>query len=252
MLLAINSGNEFTDIGLFEDDKLSFRTQFVTPSAVTADEYTIKLQTMLGKRTLNGAVIADVSDIGAGVISEAVGRITNGGRIVVIGPGVKTGLNIRIDNPAALGANLVAIAAGAAGSYGYPVITCDLSLSTAFTVIDRDGIVRGGALVPGFNLSLRALSDNAAELPRVHVSESAAYSVLGTNTESCMKSGIVYAAAAVIDGFVKRYKAILGEDAGVVLTGRYAKIASRYCEEQVVIDDTLVLNGLAAIYKRNT
>jgi type III pantothenate kinase len=253
MLLAINSGNEFTDIGLFEDEKLTFRTQFVTPSAVTSDEYTIKLQTMLGERCFKGAVIADVSDIGTGVISEAVGRITNGGgRIVVIGPGVKTGLNIRIDNPAALGANLVAIAAGAALAYGYPVITCDLSLSTAFTVIDRDGIVRGGALVPGFNLSLRALSDNAAELPRVHVSESASYSVLGTNTESCMKSGIVYAAAAVIDGFAKRYKAILGEDAGVVITGRYAKIASRYCEEQVVIDDALVLNGLAAIYKRNS
>jgi type III pantothenate kinase len=251
MLLAINSGNEFTDIGLFENDKLIFTTQFVTPSACTADEYTVKLRSLTDGRKFSNAVIADVSDIGTSVIKAAVKKIIPDGRIVIIGAGIKTGLNIRIDNPAALGANLVGVAAGAVLTYGYPVITADFSLSTAFTVIDGDGVVRGGALVPGFNLSLRALSDNAAELPRVHVGEDASYSVLGTNTESCMKSGIVYAAAAVIDGFVKRYKAILGEDSAVVITGRYAKIASKYCEEQVIIDDSLVLNGLAAIYKRN-
>jgi type III pantothenate kinase len=254
MLLAINSGNEFTDLGVFDSENISFRAQFVTPSACTADEYTIKLRSLIGDIgdiAFDGAVIADVSEVGTDVIRAAVKRFTNG-RIVVIGPGVKTGLNIRIDNPAALGANLVAAAAGAVEKYGYPVITADFAAATAFTVIDKDGIVRGGALVPGFNLSLRALSDNAAELPRVHVSETASYSVLGTNTESCMKSGIVFAAAAVIDGFVKRYKDILGADAAVVITGRYSKIASKYCEEQVIIDDELVLNGLACIYRRNT
>ncbi|MDR0903576.1 MAG: type III pantothenate kinase [Ruminococcus sp.] len=269
MFLAINSGNEFTDIGVYDADKLKFRAQFVTPPAVTADEYTVKLRSMLGTHDaytheaythdayianvsagFDGAVIANVADIGSSVISAAAKRLTSG-RVIVIGPGVKTGLNIRIDNPAALGANLVAIAAGATSKYGYPAITADFAAATAFTVIDRDAIVRGGALIPGFALSLRALSDNAAELPRIHVSESASYSVLGTNTESCMKSGIVYAAAAVIDGFVKRYKAILGTDAAVVITGRYAKIASKYSEERVIIDDTLVLDGLAAIYMRN-
>jgi type III pantothenate kinase len=127
-------------------------------------------------------------------------------------------------------------------------------MTTAFTVIDRNGVVRGGALIPGFNLSLRALSDNAAELPRVHVSETASYSVLGTNTESCMKSGIVYAAAAITDGFVKRYRAVpeIGADAPVILTGQYAKIASKYAEERVVIDETSALDGLYQIYTRNS
>ncbi|MDR0986866.1 MAG: type III pantothenate kinase [Ruminococcus sp.] len=252
MFLAINSGNEFTDVGVFDSDKLTFRAQFVTPSAVTADEYTVKLRSMLdvSHTQFDGAVIADVSDVDTSVISAAVKRLTNG-RIVVIGPGVKTGLNIRIDNPAALGANLVAVAAGATAKYGYPAITADFAAATAFTVIDKDSVVRGGALIPGFALSLRALSDKTAELPRIHVRENASYSVLGTNTESCMKSGIVYAAAAVIDGFVRRYKAILGADAAVVITGRYAKLASKYCEERVIIDDTLVLDGLAAIYMRN-
>jgi type III pantothenate kinase len=275
MFLAINSGNEFTDVGVFDSDKLIFRAQFVTPSAITADEYTVKLRSMLedGARAnldvdfnvrdlpvkpqslplganFGGAVIADVSDVGSSVIFAAAKRLTKG-RVVVIGPGVKTGLNIRIDNPAALGANLVAVAAGAAEKYGCPVITADLAAATAFTVIDGNGFVRGGALIPGFNLSLRALSDNTAELPRVHVNETASYSILGTNTESCMKSGIIYAAAAVIDGFAKRYKAILGADAAVVITGRYAQISAKYCEEEVVIDSELALNGRAAIYKRN-
>ncbi|MDR0974490.1 MAG: type III pantothenate kinase [Ruminococcus sp.] len=252
MVLAINSGNEFTDIGVFESDKLTYKAQFVTPSACTADEYTVKLLSMSGeKKSFDGAVIADVSDIGAGVIKSAVKKFVGSGKVVVIGPGVKTGLNIRIDNPAALGANLVAAAAGAMLNYGYPVIIADMAAASAFTVIDGNGVVRGGALVPGFSLSLRALSDNTAQLPRVHVNETASYSVLGTNTESCMKSGIVYAAAAVIDGFVRRYRAVIGEDAPTILTGSYASIASKYCEEQVKIDSSLALVGLAAIYRRN-
>jgi type III pantothenate kinase len=249
MFLCLSSGNEFTDIGVFDSDKLVFRSQFVTPSAATADEYTVKLQSLLCGHEFFGAAIADVSGIGTDAIKAAVRKITDG-RVISVGPGVKTGLNIRIDNPAALGANLAALAVGAVNKYGSPVIIVDMAAATAFTVVDADGSVRGGALVPGFNLSLRALSDNAAELPRVHVFESASYSVLGTNTESCMKSGIVYASSAIIDGLVKRYRDIIGF-APAVITGPYAKIGSRYCEEQVQIDPTLALDGLAAIYKRN-
>jgi type III pantothenate kinase len=249
MILAILSGNEFTDVGVYDSDSLIKKSQFVTPSACTADEYTAKLRSLIGEGSFEAAVIADVSEIGTDVIKSAAGRLSSG-KTIVIGAGVKTGLNIRIDNPATLGANLVAGAVGAAYKYGSPAIVCDCGMTTAFTVTDKNGAVRGGALIPGFNLSLRALSDNTAALPRVNISADSSVNILGTNTESCMKAGIVYAAAAITDSFVKRYRDIVGEDAAVILTGQYAKLASKYAEEEVAIDENLALDGLYQIYKR--
>jgi type III pantothenate kinase len=256
MILAISSGNEYTAVGGYDGDgKLAFTADFVTPAAITADEYTIKLKGLIALKApenavFDGAAVADVSDIGAGVIKTALKNIVTG-RIITIGPGVKTGLNIRIDDPAVLGANLVADAAGAVSKYGYPVVIADLGTATVFTVVDAHGVLRGGAIIPGFNMSLRALSDNAASLPRIQASADKTYSVLGTNTAACMKSGIVFAAAAVLDGFLARYKTIIGE-APLIVTGAYAEIGAKYCESPVIIDKTLTLKGLYEIYKKQT
>jgi type III pantothenate kinase len=253
MVLTVNSGNETTVIGGFESGELVFTAEFITPAAITADEYTIKIRELLSLKsevkTFDGAVVADVSDIGTGVIKTALKSIVKG-RVVVIGPGVKTGLNIRIDNPAVLGANLVAVSVGAVQKYGCPIIVANMGTAFVFTVIDEKGIVRGGAIVPGLVSSLRALSDNAAELPQITLSDENSYHFLGTNTASCMEAGAVHAYAAIAEGFYSRYRELVG-DARLVITGSFSELIARYCKVPVVTDQALALDGLYQIYKKN-
>jgi type III pantothenate kinase len=202
--------------------------------------------------TIEGAAAADVSELGTDVIKSALKRLT-AGRVITVGPGVKTGLNIRIDNPAVLGANLVADAVGAMAKYPAPLIIADMSTATAIAVIDSGGRLLGGAIMPGLGVSLAALSEKTAELPRVPIPSvgGSNINVLGTNTISCMQSGAVYGTASALDGFIRRYSEIT-KGAKVILTGTYAELTAKYCETDVTIEKNLALDGLMAIYRRNT
>jgi type III pantothenate kinase len=257
MVLVLSSGNEITLLGGFNGEELLFTAEFVTPSACTADEYTIKLREMIGLYiadpvTIDGAVFADVSELGADVIRSALKKLSTG-RVISVGPGVKTGLNIGIDNPAHLGANIVADAVGAIAKYDTPIIIADMNTATVLTVIDESGKLLGGAIAPGLGVSLSVLTEKTAELPRVNIPADggSTVNVLGTNTVSCMKSGAVFGTAAIIDGFTRRYTEITGT-AKVILTGTYAALTAKYCETAVTVDKDLTLCGLMAIYRRNT
>jgi type III pantothenate kinase len=254
MVLAVSAGNEHTVIGGYNGDKLMWTSAFVTPSEATSDEYTIKLREHIRLKApdtglFEGAALANVSDLDSDIIKAALKNVVSG-RVLNVGPGIKTGLNIRIDNPAALGANLVADAVGAMSKYGSPVIIADLSTATTFAVSDADGVFRGGAILPGIKTSLDALSDSTAVLPRVQIPLSGRYNILATSTISCMQSGAVYGLAVLTDGFITRYRSIIG-DARAVLTGFYAELVAKYAGVSVTVDKNLALDGLMAIYKRN-
>ena len=170
---------------------------------------------------------------------------------LVVGPGIKTGLNIRLDNPAILGADLVCGAVGALLKYKPPLIIFDFGTATTISGIDSTGAFLGGSIIPGINVSLKALSSSAAQLQDINT-DSGSIGVIGTNTIDSMRSGSILGSASMMDGMISRYKEVLGEDATVVATGGLASSVTPYCKtKEIILDNDLLLDGLLAIYRRN-
>jgi type III pantothenate kinase len=167
----------------------------------------------------------------------------------MIGPGIKTGLNIRIDNPATLGADMVAGCVAALEKYPCPAIIFDLGTATTVSVIDSDRVMIGGCIMPGVRISLEALSTRTAQLP--HISLEAPAHVIGKNTVDCMVAGSVIGTAAMMDGICDRIEEELGKPCTVVATGGLAKVTSPYCKRKVFLDENLLLDGLYILYERN-
>lgn len=169
---------------------------------------------------------------------------------MVLGPGVKTGLNIKIDNPAQLGADLAAGAVGAMGKYPTPCVIIDMGTATTLSVLDKEGAFVGGAIAAGIRSTLDALSTNTAQLPFINLQ--APDSVVGTNTVSSMQSGLILGAAAMLDGMIDRIEEEIGELASVIATGGLAEMVVENCRREIVIDNNLLLDGLYKIYKKNS
>ena len=166
-----------------------------------------------------------------------------------VGPGVKTGLSIRIDNPTQLGSDLVVTAVAAIAAYPVPSIIIDMGTATTFSVINDKRQYIGGAIAPGAAVALNSLSSQTSQLP--FISLEAPKHVIGSNTIDCMKSGSLFGNAAMIDGMIRRIRKELGENAIVVATGGIASAILPYCEENISYDPDLMLKGLALIYKKN-
>jgi len=253
MLLAIDIGNTNITLGGYKDDILSFTARLATDTALTSDQYAIAFKDIL---TLYGEDAYEVEDciissvvpqVGSAV-AQAVGRLCE---IVplVIGPGVKTGLNIKIDNPAQLGADLVAGAVGAISKYTLPCVIIDMGTASTISVVDKNGCFLGGVIAAGVRLTLKALAENTAQLTSIHIE--APNSVIGSNTVDCMKSGLVYGTAAMIDGLLDRIESELGSTAAVVATGGLAKEIITHCDRTIMYDENLLLDGLKEIYYKN-
>ncbi|MEE0839759.1 MAG: type III pantothenate kinase, partial [Acutalibacteraceae bacterium] len=168
---------------------------------------------------------------------------------LMLGPGVKTGLNIKIDNPAQLGADLAAGAVGAIAKYETPCIVIDMGTATTVSVLGENGEMLGGAIAAGVRLTLKALFENTAQLPAVAIE--APSSVIGTNTVDCMKSGLVFGAASMIDGLIERMEKEQGKMKTVVATGGMSREIIRHCKYDIIYDENLLLDGLMTIYKKN-
>ena len=168
---------------------------------------------------------------------------------IVIGPGIKTGLNIKIDNPAQLGADLVVDAVAALAKYPRPIVIFDMGTATTISVINRAGEMLGGAILPGVRLGLGALSSSAAQLPEISVEAPAR--VIGTNTVDCMRSGVVFGAAAMLDGMLERIEDELGEACTAVATGGMSGEITRFTRRKVLHDPNLLLEGLRILYQKN-
>lgn len=253
MLLAIDIGNTNITLGLYDEEILKVTARLATDLRRTADEYAIDIKDVLA---LHGEEISEVEDciissvvpsVGASV-SSAVALLCDTVPLM-LGPGVKTGLNIKIDNPAQLGADLAAGAVGALHEYTMPCIVIDMGTATTISVLDRNGAFLGGTIGAGVRMTLRALAEGTAALPAIGVTPPK--SAIGKNTVDCMQSGIVLGTAAMLDGLIDRIEEELGESATVVATGGLSKEIINYCKNDIIYNENLLLDGLRLIYEKN-
>lgn len=254
MLLAIDIGNSNVVIGcLNEHNETVKQFRMVTDLKKTDDEYASGMKTILQYNNIDcsafeGAIICSVVPPLTEIFRTAVESIT-GQKALVVGSGVKTGLNILIENPASLGSDIVAVSVGAMTDYPLPVIVLDMGTATTITVVDKGNRYLGGAIVPGVALSINALSSGTSLLQKVPV-EAPPKCICTTTTQS-MQSGAVFGNAAMIDGMVERFEQELGCKASVVATGGIAAKIIPHCKREVVYDENLLLRGLGIIHKRN-
>lgn len=253
MIIAVDIGNTNIVLGFLENEKMLHECRLSTAIDDSADEYAIKFKSILeifkiDIDSIEGSVLSSVVPPLNRTISKALMLIT-GKLPVVVGPGVKTGLNIKINNPAELGADMVVGAVASIAKYPCPQIIFDLGTATTASVIDKNGCFIGGAILCGVKTALNALSSSTAQLPQIEIV--APESAIGTNTIDSMRSGIVFGTAAMLDGFIKRFETELGEKATVIVTGGLGGVIAQYCENDVIVDRQLLIDGLRMIYEKN-
>ncbi|MCD7742402.1 MAG: type III pantothenate kinase [Ruminococcus sp.] len=253
MILAVDIGNSNIVIGCFDKNEIMFVERISTNHQSTQMEYTVIIKNIL---ELNGLV---GEHIDGGIISSVVPPLTETlksamerlgcGEILVVGPGIKTGLKILLDNPVQLGSDRVADAVAAINLYPAPLILIDMGTATTVSVIDRNKSFLGGMIIPGMSVSLDSLTNRTSQLPKISLVP--AKKVIGTNTIDCMKSGIINATASSLDGVIERIEEELGEGCTVVSTGGLANLVVPYCKREIILDETLLLKGLRIIYSKN-
>ncbi len=255
MLLAIDIGNSTTSVGLFGlDRELKFLATLDTDSRRTADQFSIDLMNVFALyhydlKDVSGAIVCSVVPPLNFMLEKAVGRLL-GKPPMVVGPGVKTGLNIRMDFQTQMGADIVADAVSALEKFTAPIVTIDMGTATTIGVISHDRTYEGGLLLPGVNVSLEALSRRAAQLPAISLQHPK--TLIGKNTEDCMRSGIIYGTAGMLDGVLDRIREEFpGKTVNVVATGGSAPVIVKYCRNKIVYDKYLLMDGLWAIYQKN-
>lgn len=253
MLLAIDVGNTNITLGLYKDNVLRITARLSTDTNRTVDQYAIDIKNVLELHSITpeeieDAIVSTVVPTVGSTISRAVALLCH---IVPfeLGPGVKTGLNIKIDNPAQLGADLVAAAVGALGEYTLPCIVIDMGTATTISVLDSDGAMIGGAIAAGVNLTLKALTQNTSLLPSVNIE--APPSPIGRNTVDCIKAGLIYGTASMLDGYIERIENQLGASATVVATGGLSREIISHCKHSIIYNENLLLDGLRIIYEKN-
>lgn len=253
MILAIDIGNTNIVVGCIDREKTYFIERLSTVRTKTELEYAVDLKTVLDiyhiKRTdLDGCIISSVVPQVTSVAKLAAEKIIKK-EVMVLGPGVKTGLNIMMDNPGQLGADLVADAVAGISEYPVPLVVIDMGTATTLSVVDEKKHYVGGMIYPGMRVSLDALTSRASQLSGISLE--APRRVIGKNTIDCMKSGMVYGSASVIDGLIDRVEEELGQKVTVVATGGLAKSIIPYCKREVILDEDLLLKGLLVIYEKN-
>ncbi len=255
MLLTIDLGNTNITMGAYEGDRILFVSRLATDKAKTKDQYAVELNSIFGLYGLppngfRGAIIGSVVPELTMEMCEAVETVT-GKKPVLLGPGTKTGLNILTDNPAHVGADLVAGAVAAAAKYPLPCLVVDLGTATKISVVDKSGSFTGCTISAGVAISLDALARRASQLP--NISLTAPPRVIGKNTVDSMQSGTVYGTAAMIDGLCARIEDELGMKAGtVVATGGLSRDIVKNCRREILFNAELVLEGLKIIYEKNS
>lgn len=253
MVLAVDIGNSNIVLGCFEGDKILFVERLSTNLNSTTLEYTVLIKTILelnnlGNTQFEKGIISSVVPTVTHTVKEAMTRLT-GMPVMVVGPGLKTGLKIMLDSPTQLGSDRVADAVAVINHYSCPAIIIDMGTATTISVIDKDRKFLGGMIIPGLRVSLDSLNMRTSQLPKISLEPPK--KVIGTNTVDCMKSGIIYSTASSIDGVVVRIEEELGEKCTVVSTGGLANVIIPFCKHDIIIDDQLLLKGLMIIYNKN-
>lgn len=253
MIFAIDIGNTNIVIGCMEGDKISFIERMSTDVLKTELEYAVSFKTVMElyniqAKDLGGSIISSVVPQLTSIIKSSLQKLTNIEPIVV-GPGVKTGLNILLENPAQLGSDLVIGAVAGIHKYGAPLIIIDMGTATTISVIDEKKNFLGGPIIPGAIVSLNSLVTETSQLPRITLEPPK--NVIGRSTIDSMKSGLIYGQASCLDGMIDRIEEELGQKAIVIATGGLAKVVIPCCKNKITLDDSLLLDGLKIIYEKN-
>lgn len=251
MLLAVDVGNTNTVLGVLDGEEIVFTGRIATQVNDTEDDCAMRIYSFMRINNIekfDGAIISSVVPALKRNLIKAIKRVT-GVEPMVVGPGVKTGLRIQIDNPAELGADLVVGAVASVAKYPLPQIVFDLGTATTASVIDKNGTYIGCAVLCGVKTAINAISSGTAQLPQVDIS--APSKAIGTNTIDSMRSGAVFGNAAMVDGLVERFEAELGEKTTVIITGGLGKTISNECKTDVIYDENLLIDGLRIVYEKN-
>ncbi len=253
MILAIDIGNTNVVIGGFQEKRILFQERVSTKHTATDLEYAVTVKTALEMHhleasSITGAIISSVVPSVTGTFQRAIEKYC-GVRPLVVGPGIKTGLSIRIDNPAQLGSDLVVDAVAGCQEYPTPLIIIDMGTATTFSVIDGAHNYLGGIITTGMAVSAEALVSRTSQLPRVSFEKPRR--IIGTNTIDCIKSGMMYGNASMIDGMVERICQELGSPCTVVATGGLSTLVAPLCKTRLILDQDLLMKGLMYIYYKN-
>ncbi len=253
MILVLDVGNTNITLGVYKDEELLYHWRIATIRERTEDELGILVKSLLADK---GISVGEIQGIAiSSVVPPLMFALEKmsvkyfGHKPIVIGPGVKTGLNIKYENPREVGADRIVNAVAAIEKYGYPLIIVDFGTATTFCVINEVGDYMGGVVAPGINISTEALFRHAAKLPRIEITRPA--SVVGRNTITSMQSGVLYGFTGQVDGIVSRIKKEFNLPFKVIATGGLATLISAESFEIEIQDDNLTLDGLRIIWDRN-
>ncbi len=253
MVLAIDIGNTNIVLGGFLEDKLEFVARIATDASKTEDEYATKIKSILtlhnvDKKEVSGTIISSVVPPLNGIFKRAV-KIVYGIDPILVGPGIKTGINLRCDDPSSVGADLICGCVAAHHLYGSPALIIDMGTATKIMVLDKSGTFTGASIIPGVKLALKTLAQGTAQLPQISLE--APKSVMGKNTIDCMRSGAVLGNASMLDGMIDRFNEEMGESLPVYATGGIAPMIIPYCKHKIILNENLILEGLNILYKKN-
>ena len=253
MILTIDIGNSNIVLGGVKDDQIIFEARLRTEATKTSDQYCVDLKILMevygvSNKDIEGAIIASVVPQVLNSMRTAIQKLT--GKVpLVVGPGLKTGLNILLENPGQTGADLVVADVAALREHKPPLIVIDMGTATTMSVLDKNGAHIGGCIIPGVKISMDALTDRTALLPGLQLDQPK--KAIGRNTIDAMRSGIMLGTACMLDGMVERMEAELGCKTTVIITGGIAKFIAPMCKTPMIYDKDLIIKGLAALYRDN-
>ena len=253
MILTIDIGNTNIELGVVDEQGIVFQERISTDIDRTELEYAVLIKNALEVHGLTGdeitgSIMSSVVPPLVHIIKSAIKKLI-GITPMVVGAGLKTGLDIKIDNPKTLGADIVVDSVAAKEIYGAPCIVIDMGTATTITVISKNGDYVGGVIVPGVRSSLEALVSDTSQLPRVSLSSPKRF--ICTNTIDCMKSGIINGQAALVDGMIDRFWQELGYRTNVVATGGLSRVIIPKSNHDITLNNDLMMVGLKLIYDRN-
>jgi type III pantothenate kinase len=253
MILVIDVGNTHTVIGVYKEEKLLFHWRISTNIEKTEDEYGILIKGLLDNSKLS---FADIKGIVISCVVPPIIWILKKMSVdyfkvspIIVGPGIKTGIYIKTDNPKEVGADRIVNSIAAYKLYGGPVIIVDFGTATTFCAVNKDGVYLGGAIAPGIEISAKALAEKTAKLPKIEIIKPK--HSIGSNTITAMESGIFFGYLGLTNELIKRFKRELGKDSLVVATGGYSELIGNECKLIDKINPFLTLIGLYLVYEMN-